>query len=233
MDDTDDGPTRDAATDAAPHSTDTGVLAGHPRHTVADVRETYREQAETMDRMQWLDRLLLGRYRGRLFGDASGRVLDVACGLGTNARYLPDDCSYVGIDASRAMLEPAGQRLAERSRETTVAEMDAQALALRADSFDTVISSLSTCTFPDPVAALAEMGRVCAPDGRILLLEHGRSSVGPVARFQDWRADSHFRKHSCRWNQDPLGLVEQSPLAIVDASSAVMGILTAIEARPS
>ena len=32
------------------------------------------------------------------------------------------------------------------------------------DSFDAVISALSTCTFPDPVAALREMERVCKPE---------------------------------------------------------------------
>jgi len=77
------------------------------------------------------------------------------------------------------------------------------------------------------------MGRVCAPDGQILLLEHGRSSVGPVARFQDWRADAHFEKHSCRWNQEPLAVVAESPLRVVESSSALLGVITAIEARPA
>ena len=110
--------------------------------------------------------------------------------------------------------------------------MGAQDLAFPADSFETVISSLSTCTFPDPIEALSEMGQVCASDGRILLLEHGRSSIGPIARFQDWRADAHFKKHSCRWNQNPLETMSQSPLTIVESSIAFLGIVTAIEASP-
>jgi hypothetical protein len=76
------------------------------------------------------------------------------------------------------------------------------------------------------------MGRVCVPDGRVLLLEHGRSSVGPIARFQDWRADAHYEKHSCRWNQNPLEVVSRSPLTTVESSTALLGIVTAIEARP-
>jgi len=59
--------------------------------------------------------------------------------------------------------------------------MDAQALEFPDDSFDTVISSFSTCTFPDPIAALHEMERVCTPDGEILLLEHRRSDAAPLA----------------------------------------------------
>jgi len=208
------------------------VLAGQQRHTIADVKETYREQATTMARMDWLNRALSGRYRRALFGDATGRILDVACGVGTNATYLPADTEYVGIDLSEAVLDEARQRLEDSPQETTLYEMDAENLAFPDDSFDTVISALSTCTFPDPVAALSEMGRVCAPDGRVLLLEHGRSSVGPIARFQDWRADAHFEKHSCRWNQEPLDVVGASPLTTTESWSALLGIITAIEARP-
>ena len=229
---TDEGATPASSTDDSSQPIDTRVLAGHPPQSVTDVRETYRDQAATIDRMSWLDRLLTGRYRQSLFGDASGRVLDIACGMATNARYLPEDSEYVGIDISPEMLAKAAQRLDDRPRETTLHEIDAQDLAFPDDSFETVISSLSTCTFPDPVEALSEMGRVCAPDGRILLLEHGRSSVGPIARFQDWRADAHFKKHSCRWNQNPLDTVARSPLAVVESSTALLGIITTITAHP-
>jgi len=226
--DHDDGDT----TTTTPDRTATSVLAGHQPHTIADVKETYREQATTMARMDWLNRAFTGRYRRALFGDATGRVLDVACGVGTNAQYLTQDTEYVGIDISDAVLTEARQRLDDTPRETTLYEMDAQNLDFPDDSFDTVISSLSTCTFPDPVEALSEMGRVCGPDGRVLLLEHGRSSVDAIGRFQDWRADAHFEKHSCRWNQDPLDVVAASPLTTVASSFALLGVITAIEARP-
>ncbi|QCC49354.1 class I SAM-dependent methyltransferase (plasmid) [Halobellus limi] len=185
-----------------------------------------------LGRMEWLNRLVTRRYRQPHFQQARGRVLDVACGTATNARYVPDATEYVGIDVSVDMLEQAAANVDWLTRGETLREMDAQNLDFEDDSFDTVISSLSTCTFPDPVAALSEMGRVCAPDGQILLLEHGRSSVGSIARFQDWRADAHFEKHSCRWNQEPLDVVVESPLTVVESSSALLGIITAIEARP-
>ena len=229
---TDGGAPSASSTDDSSPPVGARALAGHPPLSVADVRETCRDRAATIDRMSWLNRLLTGRYRRRLFGDASGRVLDVACGVGTNALYLPEDSEYVGIDISPEMLARAARRLDDRPRETTLHEMDAQDLAFPDDSFETVISSLSTCTFPDPVEALSEMGRVCAADGQILLLEHGRSSVAPIARFQDWRADAHFEKHRCRWNQNPLDTVARSPLAVVESSNAFLGIITAIEARP-
>jgi ubiquinone/menaquinone biosynthesis C-methylase UbiE len=219
-------------TDDAPREADGTGSAGNPAHTNADVRETYREQAGAMDRFDWVNRLFTGRWRGRLFGKASGRVLDVACGVGTNARYVPGADEYVGIDISPDMLAKAKDRLEGRKQETTLHEMDAQSMEFADNTFETVISSLSTCTFPDPVEALSEMGRVCRREGRVLLLEHGRSSVGPVARFQDWRADTHFEKHSCRWNQEPREVVGRSPLSVERSESGFLGVVTAIEARP-
>ena len=201
------------------------------RASVAEIRETYGTQADRMARLSWLNRLLTGRYRHRLFGDAEGRVLDVACGTGLNLRYLPDGVEYVGVDVSPAMLARARGRHGG-TRGVTFVEMDAGDLAFGDDSFDAVVSSLSTCTFPDPVAALREMGRVCRPEGRIRLLEHGRSDVGPIARFQDWRADAHFEKHACRWDQRPLENVAAAGLAVRDVTAGQLGVLVAVEAAP-
>ena len=182
--------------------------------------------------MDWCNRLLTGRYRRRLFWNARGRVLDVACGTGTNFRYLPDAVEYVGVDLSPAVLREADARFDELCRGETLLEMDAQALDFPDDSFDTVVTSLSTCTFPDPGAALGEMARVCRPDGRIRLLEHGRCKVGPIARFQDWRADAHYEKHGCRWNQKPVAVVAGAGLGVLSARSSALGMMTEIVARP-
>lgn len=200
--------------------------------TLDHVRSVYADQASNMARFEPLNRLLTGRYRRKAFVTAEGEVLDVACGLATNRAVLPESVGYTGIDVSPDMLQRAAERHGDLVLGEDLREMDAQDLAFEDDSFDTVISSLSTCTFPDPQAALAEMNRVCRPDGRVLLLEHGRSSVGPIAKFQDWRADAHFEKHACRWTQEPLEIVEDSPLVIRDHWTALFGILTGIEAAP-
>ncbi|AGB14828.1 methylase involved in ubiquinone/menaquinone biosynthesis [Halovivax ruber XH-70] len=224
-------PTSDAGT-AMAGDEDAADIRQDRAGALAAIRETYDEQADALDRMEWVDRLLLGRYR-RHFETAHGRVLDVACGTGTNVRYLPETVEYVGIDVSPAMVRRARERVKQFDDDHEVAEMDAEALAFPDDSFDTVISSLSTCTVPDPVAALREMNRVCAPDGRVLLVEHGRSSVEMLGRLQDWRAAAHFEKHRCRWNQDPLEHVSRAELSVTDASTAMLGVITTIEAEPS
>ena len=201
--------------------------------SLKEIRASYAECAAWVDRFDWLNQRLTGRYRRQLFGDAEGRVLDVACGTGANFPYLPSTVDLVGVDVSPEMLAKARNRLERLNINGTLHEMDAQALEFDDDSFDTVISSLSTCTFPDPVVAIEEMDRVCKPTGRILLLEHGRSDVGPLARFQDWRADAHYASAGCRWNQEPLELVLSTGLPVREASTHVLGIITLIEARPS
>lgn len=200
--------------------------------SIAEIRASYAEYADRLHRFEFADRLLTGRYRRERFGDVDGRVLDVACGTGTNVRYLPESAEYVGIDISPEMLANAEERLASLGRDGTLQQMDAQDLAFADDSFDAVISSLSTCTFPDPVAALREMERVCKPNGTIRLVEHGRSDAAPIARYQEWRDDAHYGRLGCRWTQEPREVVAAAELSVRDVTSGLFGTITTFEIDP-
>jgi len=201
--------------------------------SVSDIKDSYADYADQMQRFEWIDRVILGRYRHARFGDVEGRVLDVACGTGTNFRYLPDTVDLVGIDVSPEMLANAEEQLTELELEGTLREMDAQSLDFPDDSFDAVISALSTCTFPDPIAALREMDRVCKSNGTIRLLEHGRSDVGPLAKYQQWRTDAHYAKTGCRWTQEPREIISEAGLKILDSSTGPFGIITTVEITPN
>lgn len=209
-----------------------GDGSGSRSKSLPEIRDSVSDHLDEMDGSSFVNRLLTARTRRRIFTQATGRVLDVACGTGTNFEYLSDSVEYVGIDISPEMLTRAEDRFERLERGTSLMEMDAQDLDFDDDSFDTVISSMSTCMFPDPVTALEEMKRVCDPDGQILLLEHGRSSIGPLAWLQDWRADARYQETGCRWNQDPLAVVSQSELSVDSVSTGLFGMITAFEARP-
>ncbi|GAA0521102.1 Methyltransferase domain-containing protein [Halorubrum aquaticum] len=200
--------------------------------SVSEIKDSYDEFADGMRRLEWLDRLIIGHRRSHQFGDVEGKVLDIACGTGTNFRYLPETVELVGIDISPEMLANAETQLTDLGREGTLLEMDAQNLAFPDDSFDAVISALSTCTFPDPVAVLQEMDRVCEPDGTIRLIEHGRSNVGPIARFQEWRADAHYAKSGCRWTQEPNEIVDEADLSVEEIETGLFGMITTFEITP-
>jgi ubiquinone/menaquinone biosynthesis C-methylase UbiE len=200
--------------------------------SLPEIQDAYAEYAAWFHRFERLDRLVVGSYRRQRFGDATGRVLDVACGTGTNFGYLPADVDLVGIDISPEMLQQARATLDGLAVEGTLLQMDAQTLGFPENSFDTVISSLSTCTFPDPIAALAEMKRVCDPQGTIRLVEHGRSTVGPIARLQEWRADAHYRTVGCRWTQEPREIVAEAGLDVRDTKTGLLGMITTFELIP-
>jgi ubiquinone/menaquinone biosynthesis C-methylase UbiE len=206
--------------------------AGDRPMSLEDIRASYADYADWIHRFDRFDRLLTGRYRRRRFGTVDGRVLDVACGTGTNFRYLPSTVDLVGIDISPEMLAKAQDRLADLELDGTLYRMDAQDLEFDDDAFDAVVSALSTCTFPDPVAALREMKRVCKPDGTIRLVEHGRSDVGPIARFQEWRSDAHYERTGCRWTQEPRAVVAEAGLTVRDVDSGGLGMITTFEIDP-
>jgi ubiquinone/menaquinone biosynthesis C-methylase UbiE len=198
------------------------------------LRRRYDQVAPSFKYEEWvLDHLLgLKRLRRGLFGGATGRVLDVAAGTGGNLRYLPAECEVTAVDLSPGMLDVARARAEKLGRAVTTRVMDAEALDYPDATFDTVISSLATCTFADQVAALREMARVCVPGGRILLLEHGRASWKLLGRYQDRRAHRHYAQLGCRWNQEPLALVREAGLTVIRARRHLAGLVHAIEACP-
>ena len=196
-----------------------------------DIASKYDRFACWYDWLESIPNLLgLSRLRRGLLRHASGRVLEVAAGTGKNLNYYPRDSQIVALDLSREMLKVARKRAAKLSMPVSFLTADAEALPFRDDAFDTVVSSLSTCTFPNPVAAVKEMARVCRPGGRVLLLEHGRSDREKIARWQDHHADQFVKPLGCHWNREPLDIVRMAGLKISTARRYFFGIFHQIEA---
>ena len=179
-----------------------------------------------------LDFLGLRRLRQAVFSKPLGKVLEVAVGTGKNLCYYRSDCQIIALDLSTEMLNVARNRAAELFVHVSFLVADAEALPFPEKSFDTVVSSLSTCTFPDPVAALVEMARVCRTDGKVLLLEHGRSDREWLGRWQDRHADQFAKPLGCNWNREPLELAKNAGLTIIRVQRSFFGIFHRIEAAP-
>ena len=204
------------------------------------VNLTSREISEKYDRFAgWYDcvegvpdRLGVSRLRRALLRPVRGTVLEVAVGTGKNLPHYPPGSRIIAIDLSREMLKVARRRASTLPIDVRFLLGDAEGLPLRDNSFDTVVSSLSTCTFPNPVLALKEMARVCRPTGKVLLLEHGRSDRAWLARFQDRTADRHAKQFGCHWNRSSLDLVSRAGLTINHMRRGFFGIFYSIEAVP-
>ena len=179
-----------------------------------------------------LDLLGVSSLRRQLLLRASGRVLEFSVGTGKNLHYYPDGCQIVAVDLSREMLALAQTRATRLRASVPFLLADAEALPFSARNFDTVVSSLSTCTFPNPVTALEEMARVCRTDGKIVLLEHGRSNREWLGRWQDKRADRHAKQLGCHWNRETLELVRQAGLKVQNSRRVFFGVFHQIEAVP-
>jgi ubiquinone/menaquinone biosynthesis C-methylase UbiE len=177
---------------------------------------------------EWTREVLMGTRarRKQLFSRASGKVLDVACGYGLNFAYLPNATSMSGVDFSPVMLAMARDHVRALGLPVSLSEGDAEAL-ISDNTFDTVISALSTCSFLNPIVALQEMRRVCKPGGRILLVEHGRSDWEWVGRYQDRNGPSMLRQAGCHWNQEPQELVREAGIEI-SRLRALLGVFHTI-----
>lgn len=131
------------------------------------------------------------------------------------------------------MLNVGRKRAAQLTTDVDILLADAVALPFPGSSFDTVVSSLSTCTFPDPLAALKEIKRVCRPAGRVLLLEHGRSDRERLARWQDRHADRFAKPLGCHWNREPLELAQAAGLNVIETKRNFFGVFHSIVAKPA
>jgi ubiquinone/menaquinone biosynthesis C-methylase UbiE len=101
------------------------------------------------------------------------RVLDVGCGPGTitlDLASLVAPGEVVGVDQSATALDQAREAAAASGAGNVRFEVqDAYALSFDDASFDVVHAHQVVQHLSDPVAAIAEMRRVCAPGGVVAL----------------------------------------------------------------
>jgi ubiquinone/menaquinone biosynthesis C-methylase UbiE len=198
-------------------------------------RRIHNRAARDYINSEWSREVFFGvaKKRKKLFAQATGKVLDVGCGYGNNFPYLINATHITGIDFSPVMLAKARETARQLSIRVDLREGSAESLDFADGAFDTVISSLSTCSFFNPIPALKEMRRVCKAEGKILLLEHGRSSWDWLGKYQDRHVHEQIEQGGCRWNQEPQELVREAGIKILQADRTLFGVFHSITAWPA
>ncbi|NIK58207.1 class I SAM-dependent methyltransferase [Kribbella shirazensis] len=141
-----------------------------------------REQAELYEERfvpalfrNWVDLVLdgAGVHTGQ-------RLLDVACGTGVVARSAADRVgstgAVIGLDLNPAMLAVARDVRPELDWRAG----DAGEIPFADDDFDVVTCQAGLMFFPDPTAALREMGRVTRPGGVVAVQVFSALSSQPA-----------------------------------------------------
>jgi SAM-dependent methyltransferase len=131
--------------------------------------------------------------------DPDDTVLDVACGGGiVVCAFASHVRQATGIDMTPAMLERARALAAEKGlSNVSWRQGDVNALPYNDRSFAIVVTRFAFHHFLDPLAVLREMVRVCAPSGRIVVVDTCASEEPAKAaefnRLEKLRDPSHAR----------------------------------------
>ena len=133
---------------------------------------------------RWWKRYTVEQSRVRV----GERVLDVAGGTGDLTRLFTQRVGPTGMvvltDINGAMLARGRDRLLDGGIAAPSVQCDAEHLPFPSESFDCVCVAFGLRNMTHKKAALAEMGRVLRPGGRLLVLEFSRVWK-PLAPFYD------------------------------------------------
>ena len=214
-----------------------------------DVSDRYDRTARTFDADVELSEraMFMGSKRRDLIREARGEVLEVSCGTGRNVRYYGEKGvqRWRGlrfVDLSPEMVEVTKERVEEvglgegTGQRVVVAVGDAGEEGRPQTGrgyYDTVIQTMGICSMKDPVATLKHLGTITEPqNGRILLLEHGRSHYGWLNEILDDLAAGHADRHGCWWNRDIGEIVRESGLEVVEEKRWHLGTTWRYVLRP-
>ena len=175
--------------------------------------------------MDWLmSREEFQRLRADLLKDARGDVLEIGFGTGLNLPHYPDFISSLSmVDPVPSLPKRVAARKAARSFPIHAHHITAELLPFQSERFDSVVSTWTLCTIPDPVRALREVRRVLKPKGIFLFLEHGRSDDPRIAVWQDrLNPLQNILGCGCNLNRRMDQLMEESDLQLVTLDRFLM-----------
>lgn len=172
-----------------------------------------------------LEKRFLSRWRRETlsFLPENARILEIGAGTGANFSFYPKSKRAVASEISAKMLEIANRKTSR----IELIQADAENLPFAADSFDAAFATLVFCSIPAPENAFAELKRVVAPGGKIVLLEHVRPN-GLVGYFFDFLNIFTVALFEDHFNRRTAKLAENAGLKILEVKQKAFGIVNLI-----
>jgi ubiquinone/menaquinone biosynthesis C-methylase UbiE len=200
------------------------------RQTKIALRAWERGAADYDRGIAKIERGFLDGAREWIGARATGRVLEVAVGTGRSLPFYATNAVVTGVDLSPAMLDIARSRAADLGKAVDLRTGDAEQLPFEDGSFDTVVCALGLCAIPDDVAAIREMRRVLVPGGRLLLLDHVRSTWPPIVALQWLLERITIRTAGEHFTRRPRPVVEAEGFEVVESKRTKVGAIELISA---
>lgn len=177
-----------------------------------------------------LERMGLARVRRWLWSEipATGPGLEVGAGTGANLPHHPTDVPVVTTDVSHRALAHVRRKRPEPAPPLVVA--DARELPFRNGAFAWSVATLVFCEVDDPVAGLAELGRVTVAGEPVALMEHvrPRGLAGRVAETVTRVTAPIWGEH---FDRDTVRNAALAGLELEQVRSWLLGGLVVIRAR--
>jgi ubiquinone/menaquinone biosynthesis C-methylase UbiE/uncharacterized protein YbaR (Trm112 family) len=111
--------------------------------------------------------------------EAGGRLLEIGCGAGGLLVAAEKYSLRAGVDNALRWLVVGKRRLADAGLDLPLVCACAEALPIREEQFDRVVSDSALELLEDQEKALAEAWHVLTPGGRIFVATPNRYSLGP------------------------------------------------------
>ena len=190
----------------------------------------FDKQVDVYVRMRDNDKF--SKYRRKLFHKADGDVLEVGVGTGLNFPHYKEIKKLTAVDFSEPMIAEAEKEAGKYRFSAEFIRGDAESVEFEENSFDTIVSSLSFCSYNNPVELLNKFNLWCKEGGQILLLEHGLVKFKVLQVLQRAIDPLTMRMIGCHQNRDIEKLAASSNLEIIKVERHVIGALYLIQAKP-
>ena len=153
--------------------------------------------------------------RKKIIPSSTGLVVELGVGAGANFRfYKPENIQkIIAIDPSSELNDLAREEAKKYNYEIEIFNQSAESIPFEDNSIDTVVSTYTLCSIPNPDQAMREVYRILKPNGVFLFSEHGRSPDHFTAYIQDQIEFFYpFISGGCHCNRDIKKVISNSNL---------------------